>query len=141
LTIQVQGNKDDFDSIKKDIELIAKNVIKTTPIKEYTVIVEWVDLSIVKEEHKNINKELSYLTHNLMKGLKNYDVIGDIGTEYQKSITIQTSIEGKGEEAHISALEIEEIVNEILNSKELSSVSKIESYKVIILNADGKAVN
>ncbi|MFD1738853.1 hypothetical protein ACFSCX_20270 [Bacillus salitolerans] len=143
LRIQVQGDKNDFDSIKNDIELIAKDVINSSPIKEFKVIVEWVDIPAVKGNIKieNKNKELSLLTHTLMVGLKQFDVIGDIGTEYQKNITIQTSLKGNGEKAQKSALEIEEKVNQLLTSKELSSVSKIESYKIRILNTDGKAIN
>ena len=52
-----------------------------------------------------------------MEGLKDYDVIGNINTDYQKSITIQTSIKGSDKDAHKLAMEIEVTVNEILHSK------------------------
>ena len=93
------------------------------------------------EENENINKELLHLTSTLMEGLKNYDVIGNINTDYQKSITIQTSIKGSDKDAHKLAMEIEETVNEILHSKELNSVSHIDSYEIKILNTNGKEVN
>ena len=80
-----------------------------------------------------------------MEGLKDYDVFGNINTEYQneyqKSITIQTTIIGSDKDAHKLAMEIEETVNEILHSKELNSVSNIDSYEIKILNAKGKVVN
>jgi hypothetical protein len=76
-----------------------------------------------------------------MEGLKDYDVIGNINIDYQKSITIQTSIKGSDKDAYKLAMEIEETVNEILHFKELNSVSHIDSYKIKILNPKGKVVN
>ncbi|MCM3358769.1 DUF4030 domain-containing protein [Psychrobacillus sp. MER TA 171] len=145
LNVKVKENEEYFNSVKRDIESIAKNVIKSSTLKDYTVVVERMDLSFVTEETENINKELSHIASSLMEGLKHNDVFGNINTEYQneyeKSITIQTSIKGSDKDAHKLAMEIEETVNEILHSKELNSVSNIDSYKIIILNAKGKVVN
>ena len=138
LRIQVKENEEYFNSVKKDIESIAKSVIKSSTLKDYTVVVERMDLSLINEEVKNRNKELLHLTSTLMEGLKVYDVFGNINTNYQKSITIQTSIKGSDKDAHKLAMEIEETVNEILHSKELNSVSHIDSYEIKILNANGE---
>lgn len=79
------------------------------------------------------------LTQKLGKGLKGYDdIIGDITANYQSSITIQTSIEGSRKEAKNSAMKIEETVKQILKSKELGSLSKIDFYKINILNDNGE---
>ncbi|MEK3953766.1 hypothetical protein [Psychrobacillus sp. FSL K6-1464] len=143
--IQVKENEEYFNSVKKDIESIAKNVIKSSALKDYTVVVERMDLSFVTVDTENINKELSDIALTLMEGLKDYDVYENLNTEYQnedqKSISIQTSIKGSGKDAHKLAMEIEEAVNEILHSKELNSVSNIDSYEIKILNAKGKVVN
>ncbi|MFB5089385.1 DUF4030 domain-containing protein [Psychrobacillus sp. PGGUH221] len=145
LRVQVKEDEEYFNSVKKDIESIAKNVIRSSTLKDYTVVVERMDLSFVTEETENINKELSHIASTLMEGLKDYDVFGNINTEYQneyqKSITIQTTIIGSDKDAHKLAMEIEETVNEILHSKELNSVSNIDSYEINILNAKGKVVN
>lgn len=141
LKIQVQETEEHFNSVKKDIESIAKSEIKSSTLKDFTVVVERMDLSLISEKAKNEHKELSHLISPLMEGLKVYDVIGDINTEYQKSINIQTSIKGSDKDAHKLAMEIEETVNEILHSKELNSVSHIDSYEIKILNAKGKVVN
>ena len=138
LRIQVNENEEYFNSVKKDIESIAKSVIKSSTLKDYTVVVERMDLSF---NTQNINKELVHLTSALMEGLKDYDEIGNINTNYQKSIIIQTSIKGSENDAHRLAKEIEETVNAILHSKELNSVSHIDSYEITILNSDGKVVN
>ncbi|KQL33695.1 DUF4030 domain-containing protein [Psychrobacillus sp. FJAT-21963] len=145
LRVQVKENEEYFNSVKKDIESIAKNAIRSSTLKDYTVVVERMDLSFVTEETENINKELSHIASTLMEGLKDYDVFGNINTEYQneyqKSITIQTTIIGSDKDAHKLAMEIEETVHEILHSKELNSVSNIDSYEIKILNAKGKVVN
>ena len=120
LVIQVEGDEEYFNSVKKDMESIAKSVIKSSTLKDYTVVAERLDLPIVTEDVEKIHKELLHLTSTLMAGLKNYDVIGDIEIDYQKSITIQTSMNGLDKDTHKLAREIEETVNEILHSKELS---------------------
>ena len=142
LKIQVQENEEYFNSVKKDIESIAKSEIKSSTLKNYTVVVERMDLlSLISEEGKNSHKELQHLTSTLMEGLKDYDVIGNINTDYQKSITIHTSIKGSDKDGHKLAMEIEETINEILHSKELDSVPHIDSYEIKILNAKGEVVN
>ena len=84
LMIQVKENEEYFNSVKKDMESIAKSVIKSSALKDYTVVVERLDLSIVTEDVEKIHKELLHLTSTLMEGLKNYDVIGDIEIELSK---------------------------------------------------------
>ena len=145
LKIEVKENEEYFNSVKKDIESIAKSVIKSSTLKDYTVVVERMDLSFVTVDTEKINKELSHIAFTLMEGLKDYDVYENLNTEYQneeqKSISIQTSIKGSDKDAHKLEMEIEEAVNEILHSKELNSVFNIDSYEIKILNAKGKVVN
>ena len=141
LVIQIVGDEEYFNSVKKDIESIAKSVIKTSTLKDYTVVFERWDLFKMPEEFKKEQKEILHLGETLMEGLKDYDVIGNIGTHYQKSITIHTSIEGSDKDVHKLALVIEEKVYEILQSKELKSVSRIDSYEIKILNTNGKVLN
>ncbi|MCK1999638.1 hypothetical protein MPH47_20840 [Psychrobacillus psychrodurans] len=141
LLIQVVGDEEYFNSVKKDMESIAKNIIKTSTLKDYTVVFERWDLFKMPEEFKKEQKEILHLGKIIMEGLKDYDVIGNIGTHYQKSITIHTSIKSSDKDAHKLAMEIEETVNEVLHSKELNSVSHIDLYEIKILNVKGKVVN
>ncbi|WP_419962267.1 hypothetical protein [Psychrobacillus sp. BM2] len=145
LKVKIKENEEYFNSVKKDIESIATNVIKSSTLKDYTVVIERMDLSLTSEETEKINKELSHIALSLMEGLKHNDVFGNINTEYQnenqKSITIQTSLKGSDKDAHKLVLEIEKTVNEILHSKELNSLSNIDSYEIKILNAKGEVVN
>lgn len=52
LNIQIQENEKYFNSVKKDIESIAKSVIKSSILKNYTVVVKRLDLSFITEETK-----------------------------------------------------------------------------------------
>ncbi|MEK5208202.1 hypothetical protein [Psychrobacillus sp. FSL H8-0510] len=141
LLIQVVGDEKYFNTVKKDMESIAKTVINTSTLKDYTVVFERWDLFKMPEEFKKEQKEILHLGKTIMEGLKGYDVIGNIGTHYQKSITIHTSIKSSDKDAQKLAMEIEETVNEVLHSKELNSVSHIDSYEIKILNVKGKVVN
>ena len=141
LLIQVVGDEEYFNSVKKDMESLAKIVIKNSTSRDYIVVFERWDLFEMPEEFKIEQKELQHLSKTLMEGLKDYYVIGNIGTHYQKSITIHTSIKGSDKDAHKLAMEIEKTANEILHSKELNSVSHIDSYEIIILYSNGKVVN
>jgi len=141
LTVQLSENEDYFNSVKGDIESIAKNEITSSILKDYTVIVMRLDLPYLTEEQQKIHDELLLITKSLNEALKaDYDVYKNINTSSQKSITIYTSIKGSGKDAQNLAMEIEEKINKILQSKELNSV-QIDSYEIKILNAKGKVIN
>jgi hypothetical protein len=86
LVIQVVGDEEYFNSVKKEMESIAKSVIKTSTLKDYSVVFERWDLFKIPEEFKKEQKELLHLGKILMEGLKDYGVIGDIGTHYQNPL-------------------------------------------------------
>lgn len=142
LRVQVSENEEYFNSVKENIESIAKNEIKSSILKDYTIIVMRLDLSYLTEEQQKINDELLLITKPLNETLKaDYDVYKNITTSSEKSITIYTSIKGTGKNAQKLAMEIEETIKKILQSKELDSVPQIDSYEIKILNAKGKVVN
>jgi flagellar basal body-associated protein FliL len=88
------------------------------------------------------SQELSAITMNVMKSLnENYDGIGDILSEYQKSLTIKTSLDGTEASSKEIALEIQKSVNNVLKSEELDFVSEIDSYKIFIESKDGDIIN
>lgn len=143
LRVQVSENEEYFNSVKENIESIAKNEIKSSILKDYTVIVMRLDLSsYLTEEQQKINDELLLITKPLNEILKaDYDVYKNITTSSEKSITIYTSIKGTGKNAQKLAIEIEDSIKKILKSKEFDSVPQIDSYEIKILNAKGKVVN
>ncbi|WP_347550039.1 hypothetical protein ABFG93_00510 [Pseudalkalibacillus hwajinpoensis] len=89
---------------------------------------------------ENIGREMSLLQLQVMEGLKDNGIVGDILTDYQESITIQTSIKSSDKDAEALKSDIEETVNEILKSEELKSVSKVDSYKIYVSNKDGEII-
>lgn len=143
LRVQVAENEEYFNLVKESIESIAKNEIKSSILKDYTVIVMRLDLSsYLTEEQQKINDELLLITKPLNETLKaDYDVYKNITTSSEKSITIYTSIKGTGKNAQKLAMEIEDSIKKILQSKEFDSVPQIDSYEIKILNAKGKVVN
>ncbi|MBM6617283.1 hypothetical protein [Bacillus suaedaesalsae] len=95
LVIQINGNADYINTVKNDIKTTTTRIINSSSIKDYNIVVEGIDLS--SQNSEEINKELSLLTSTLMEGLKEYEGVGDIHTEYpQKTISIQTSIKDSG---------------------------------------------
>lgn len=132
LVLQVVANEAYFNSVKKDMEAIAKSVIKTSALKDYTVVFERWDN--IRKINSVIDKDLHHLIDALMKGLEKYEVFESIITENATTITIQTLIKGSDQDAHKLAMEIEETANEILRSKDVA-------YEIKILNTKGKVVN
>lgn len=141
LVIQIVGDEDYFNSVKTDLESIAKSVIKSSTLKDYTVDFERWDLFKIPDEVRIDQQKLHHLTKNISEGLKDVDIIGDIGIHYQKSITIHTSIKGTDKNAHKQAMEIDEKLNKILDSKKLKSISHSDSYEIKVLNTNGKVIN
>ena len=139
LKIQINVNEEEYYSIKEDIASIAKSEIQSTTLKDYTVVVERMDLPIITQEQKTINQELLNLTHVLWESLrKEYDFVNDINVNYQTSITIQTSIKSSEKAAHKLAMKMEETVHEII---QLNDFMSVDSYKVHILDAKGNLIN
>ncbi|MFJ7737707.1 hypothetical protein ACIQ2D_15445 [Lysinibacillus sp. NPDC097287] len=141
LVIQVVADKDYFNSVKKDMASIAKRVIETSPLKDYTVVFERWELSSLVGETSMTDKAFPLLIETLAKGLKEYEVFENIVIEVQPFIMVNTSIKGSGKDARKLAMEIKEKVNEMLYSKELDSIADIDSYEIVILNASGEVIN
>lgn len=138
IVIQVLENEDYFNSVKKEMELITENEIKSSPLEKYTVIVKRIDQSLFSEseEDRNSHNELVLLMQSLREGLKDYG-IGDIDTD-QEFISIHTTIKDSDKEVQKLAMEIEEKAKTI--SKELNSAF-IDSYKIKIVNSKGEVLN
>lgn len=138
VVIHVWDDEDYFNSVKTIMESITKDVIKSSPLEEHTVVVKRVDSSFLlePEEDRIRRKALMALLQSLREGLQDYE-IGDIETT-QDSVSIHTTIKGSGKEAQKLAKEIEEKAISI--SEELN-LAVIDAYKIKILNTKGKILN
>ncbi|MGE7693707.1 hypothetical protein ACQKNC_06235 [Lysinibacillus sp. NPDC094177] len=136
LMIRVVGDEEYYNSVKKDMESIAKSVIKSSPLKNHKVVFERWDLFRIPEEFNKADKENHHL-RLLMEVFKDYEVVINISANDQKSIIIHTSIKSSDKDAHKLSLKIEETVSKILHSKELNSN---DSYEIKILDANGQII-
>lgn len=139
LLIQVVGDEPYIHSVKEDMESIVKSAIQNSILKDYVVVFERWEL--IGDMNKMSELEFRML-HTLTDGLKDYQVVKHISTDSQQTnITIHTLIEGSDTNAQKEANEIEQKVNEILNSKELISVANIDTYRIQIVNIEGIKIN
>lgn len=140
LVLQVVGDVEYFNSIKKDMEAIARSVIEGSILKEYTVIFKRWDL--IGHADKMIGKEIQLILQTLTYGLKDYEEIKRITTEsQQRLITIHTTLKGKDKNAQKAAFEIEQKVKVLLKSNELNSLATLHSYSFKIVNIEGIEIN
>ena len=97
------------------------------------VTVENVDMA-------GVNQEMFTLTSTIIEGLNDFDGIGDIQIDFHEKITVQTSFESSDASAIDQAIEIQKTVENILKSKELESISNIDSYQVYLLDEAGDVI-
>ncbi|MFJ5767233.1 hypothetical protein ACIP9C_17915 [Lysinibacillus sp. NPDC093210] len=141
LVLQVVADEDYFNFVKKDMEPIAKSIMETSPFKDYTVIFERWEFTTENDGQKLIDKDLSYFLKAIVEGLKEFDVFKNITTDRDTFITVQTSIIGSEKNAQKVALEMEEIIYEILRSQERNEVTPKNEYKVKVVNSQGEVLN
>lgn len=137
LVIQVVGGEDYFQSIKKDMESIAKNAIRTSPLKDYPIVFERWEFTSLLDNNKVMGDDMNLLMEELIAGLEAFDVYEYLVIENQTTITIQTTIKGATNEALALALRMEEAIKKIVQAK----VSQNDSFVINILNAQREKLN
>ncbi|MDV2883645.1 hypothetical protein RYX45_00530 [Alkalihalophilus pseudofirmus] len=116
--------------MKKRIIAVGAGAILTTAIIVSTIFsdppVEDVVLEHTEFDSQLAHQEMVSISEAVMNALADYEIIGDVQINYQESISITTS-----EDQSIA----EEMQNEILqalNSEELSSVTRVDAYDILI---------
>lgn len=138
LVLQVVADEERFNFVKKEIEPIAKSVMATSFLKDYTIVFERWELTSVNNKNIQIDKELSSFFKMIVEGLKEFEAFKSISTDHQSFITIQTSISGSGKEAQQMALAMAEAVNEVLHSEERKAVPSKNIYAIKVVNSQGE---
>lgn len=138
LVLQVVADEERFNFVKKEIEPIAKSVMATSFLKDYTIVFERWELTSVNNKNIQIDKELSSFLKMIVEGLKEFEAFKSISTDHQSFITIQTSISGSGKEAQQMALAMAEAVNEVLHSEERKAVPSKNIYAIKVVNSQGE---
>jgi len=138
LVLQVVADEERFNFVKKEIEPIAKSVMATSFLKDYSIVFERWELTSVNNKNIQIDKELSSFFKMIVEGLKEFEAFKSISTDHQSFITIQTSINGSGKEAQQIALAMAEAVNEVLHSEERKAVPSKNIYAIKVVNSQGE---
>ena len=138
LVLQVVADEERFNFVKKEIEPIAKSVMATSFLKDYSIVYERWELTSVNNKNIQIDKELSSFFKMIVEGLKEFEAFKSISTDHQSFITIQTSINGSGKEAQQIALAMAEAVNEVLHSEERKAVPSKNIYAIKVVNSQGE---
>lgn len=135
LVIQVVGDTAYLNSVKEDMELITREVIRTSVLNDYAVVFErWENVATPTEQRKIVN-EVHDIRTTLKESFGEYIVFGDISVNDHKSITIHINLTGSDKDTLMLVGEIEEMANRILKTTELAT------YEIKILNAKGEVVN
>ena len=138
LVLQVVADEERFNFVKKEIEPIAKSVMATSFLKDYSIVYERWELTSVNNKNIQIDKELSSFFKMIVEGLKEFEAFKSISTDHQSFITIQTLINGSGKEAQQIALAMAEAVNEVLHSEERKAVPSKNIYAIKVVNSQGE---
>lgn len=137
LVIQVVGTEDYLQTVKKDMESIAKNAIKSSPLKNYPIVFERWEFTSLRDDNKKIGDDINLLMEELIASLEDFDVYEYLVIENRTTITIQTTIKGASHEGIQLALGIEEAIKKIVQTNS----SQNNSYVINILNAQRQKIN
>lgn len=137
LVIQIVGGEEYVQSVKKDMEAIAKSALKTSALKDYSIVFERWEFTTLLDGNKTIGNEINLLIEDLIKGLQAFDVYEYLILENRTTITIQTTINGDNEEALQLATKMEGAVKKIVQT----NVNQSDSYIIHILNEEREKIN
>lgn len=136
LVLQIVGDEAYFNSVKKDMESLVRNEIKSTVLEDYPIVFN--RYIMIGDSDGKYDVELHLLLQTLVNGLKDYQEIKQIGSGTKQSlITIHTSILGTDKHAQKVAKEIEQKAKNLLNSNELQSLPRHASFRIKIVNSEG----
>jgi len=136
LVFQIVGGEEYVQSVKKDMEAIAKSALKTSALKDYSIVFERWEFTTLLDGNKTIGNDINLLIEDLIKGLQAFDVYEYL-LENRTTITIQTTINGDNEEALQLATKMEGAVKKIVQT----NVNQSDSYIIHILNEEREKIN
>lgn len=113
LVIQIVGGEEYVQSVKTDMEAIAKSAIKTSALKDYPIFFERWEFTSLLDGNKAMGNDINLLIEDLIKGLQSFDVYEYLILENRTTITIQTTIKGDNAEALQLATKMEGAVKKL----------------------------
>ncbi|WP_231630045.1 hypothetical protein [Lysinibacillus sp. ZYM-1] len=137
LVIQIVGGEEYVQSVKKDIESIVKNTIKTSTLKDYPIVFERWEFTSLIDGNKAMGNDINLLMEDIIKGLQAFDVYEYLILENRTTFTIQTTIKGANDEALQLATKMEDTIKKIVQT----NVTQNDSYVIHILNVQREKIN
>lgn len=137
LIIQIVGGEEYVQSVKKDIETIVKNTIKTSTLKDYPIVFERWEFTSLIDGNKAMGNDINLLMEDIIKGLQAFDVYEYLILENRTTFTIQTTIKGANDEALQLATKMEDTIKKIVQT----NVTQNDSYVIHILNVQREKIN
>ena len=137
LIIQIVGGEEYVQSVKKDIESIVKNTIKTSTLKDYPIVFERWEFTSLIDGNKAMGNDINLLMEDIIKGLQAFDVYEFLILENRTTFTIQTTIKGANDEALQLATKMEDTIKKIVQT----NVTQNDSYVIHILNVQREKIN
>ncbi|MFA1738706.1 hypothetical protein [Lysinibacillus fusiformis] len=137
LVIQIVGGEEYVQSVKADMEAIAKSAIKASALKDYPIVFERWEFTSLLDGNKAMGNDINLLIEDLIKGLQSFDVYEYLILENRTTITIQTTIKGDNAEALQLATKMEGAVKKIVQM----NVNQSDAYVIHILNGEREKIN
>ncbi|MBT2744756.1 DUF4030 domain-containing protein [Bacillus sp. ISL-77] len=136
--INIGASKDYYNSVKEDVEKAALETVSANHYKGYKINVTNVTVTVRKSDKG------SQITIPLSEGLmsKKEFKVTEVGYKIKPlTFIIQTSVQSTDPKSKELGKKLDQMIVEFLNSKEISSILKNESYEIIIKSKDNKKIN
>ncbi|MGM0805990.1 MAG: hypothetical protein ACQET8_14685 [Bacillota bacterium] len=139
ISITVEGTKVYLSNVKMDMINLTREVSKSTNYGDYPIKVD-VTKDIVVDDNVNIakiNNELNELNMAITMSLSDYKVVDNVSIDYQRLVTIQTSLVGSDAKAEKVVKKIEKVVLETLQKED----AHYNSYQIDVKSQNGAKLN
>lgn len=145
IIIPINGSQEYYESVKNEVESLVKEVVKSTPFKDYSVKVEKNKIgSFLNAEAKEVMELRFEMTKTIQESLtESYpNQIKDIAiTDSSQNLIIKVNTLLNGEEPTSIGKEIEANINKILKDQFTSNYLKERIVKIYIYNKFGERLN
>lgn len=136
IELAIPDTETNTDEIKKEVSKIAQTITN----EQYTVKINKIDMD-KRDQDKRWMTILDYITDELI-GKKEYKVtLTGYSINPKPRISIQTSLNSSDPNSKKHGNNIEKVLKEYLNSKEMQPLVKNDSYKINVYSKDKKKIN
>lgn len=136
IELAIPDTESNTEEIKKEVSKIAQTITN----EQYTVKINKIDMD-KRDQDKRWMTILDYITDELI-GKKEYKVtLTGYSINPKPRISIQTSLNSSDPNSKEHGDNIEKVLKEYLNSKEMQLLVKNDTYKINVYSKDKKKIN